>query len=251
MMLTFKGEKYEVNMMIWDMLGREGYVSTQARQIVGAQGVIIVGDITRPETLESMEKYWIPMILRTVGTVKLPLLFIGNKSDISDEDTLANAITMLGEIETRYNYGMKEHIPKELNTWFLSSAKTGEKVEYAFKSMAYLMFYMDRAEDPFYERIQEVVIKGLGDQGTRDTVIGVLDQVIFEFSEAFGNIEKAGPIIRQEIARAGMDHNEPKKDKAIALVEYLTDALVEEGLEEPQVRELNERWLKAFESTED
>jgi len=250
MLLTFKGEKYEVNLMIWDMLGREGYVSTQARQIVGAQGVIIIGDITRPETLESFEKYWIPMILRTVGTVKLPLLFMGNKSDIADEDALTDAITTLGEIETRYNYGMKEHIPKELNTWFLSSAKTGEKVEYAFKSMAYLMFYMDRAEDPFYERIQEVVIKGLGDQGKRDTVIGVLDQVIFEFSEAFGNVEKAGPIIRQEIARAGMDHNDPQKDKALALVEYLTDALVEAGLEEPKVRKLNERWLGAFEGTE-
>ena len=49
--LNVEGQETQVNLMIWDMLGREGYMSTQARQIVGAQGVIIVGDITRPETM--------------------------------------------------------------------------------------------------------------------------------------------------------------------------------------------------------
>lgn len=246
LMLNFKGEQYDINLMLWDMLGREGYLSTQARQIVGAQGVIIVGDMTRPETLESIEKYWIPMILRTIGTVKLPMIFLGNKADITDEDSLSKAIGIMGDLESRYNLGMREHIPKELNTWFLSSAKTGEKVEYAFKSMAYLMFYLDRAEDPFYDRIQDIVIRGLADVGERDTVVAVLDQIIFEFSEVYGNVEKAGPIIRQEIARAGLDHNNPEKEKVLALSAYLTDALVEEEMEEDKVKQLNERWVEAI-----
>ncbi len=251
MELEFKGEEYEVNLLIWDMLGREGYVSSQARQIVGAQGVIIVGDITRLETLHSIEKYWIPMMLRTVGTSKLPFIFLGNKSDISDEDSLTDTLEIMEDLETRYNYGMREKIPKELNTWFLTSAKTGEKVEDVFQAMAYLMFYIDRAKDPFYDRIQDVVIKGLADVGERTTVIAVLDQIIFEFSEVYGNVEKAGPILREEIARAGLDHNNPEKEKVKALIAYLTDALVDEEMEEENVKQLNERWIKAIDKVSD
>lgn len=248
MELNFKGEDYEINLMVWDMLGREGYISTQARQMVGAQGVMIVGDITRPETIQNIEKYWIPMMMRTVGTVKLPFIFIGNKSDISNEDQLTDALGHMSELETRYNHGMRQEIPKELNTWLLTSAKTGEKVEDAFKSMAYMMFFIDRAKDPFFERIQDVVIKGLADVGERTTVIAVLDQIIFEFSEVYGNVEKAGSILRQEVARAGMDHNNPEKEKTLALVAYLTDALIDEEMEEENVKQLNERWVAAIDN---
>ncbi len=84
--IDFEGQETQVNLMIWDMLGREGYMSTQARQIVGAQGVIVVGDITRPETMQNIERYWIPMVLRTIGTVKLPFVFLANKVDLADGD---------------------------------------------------------------------------------------------------------------------------------------------------------------------
>jgi len=246
--INFEGQETEVNLMIWDMLGREGYMSTQARQIVGAQGIIIVADITRPETLANLEKYWIPMILRTIGTVKLPFVFLGNKVDLADENTLSNALDIMGDLEKRYNHGMKQYIPPHLNTWFMTSALTGEKVEDAFMSMAHLLFYFDRAEDPFYVRIQDVIIKGLSDIGPRNTTIEVLDQIVFEFSEAYGNMQTAGRIIREEVARAGLDHNNPKKDGVRALVDYLADALLEEQMEENALKELKERWIKAVEN---
>ena len=248
--LNVEGQETEVNLMIWDMLGREGYMSTQARQIVGAQGVIIVGDITRPETMANLEKYWIPLILRTIGTVKLPFIFLGNKVDLADEDMLADTLDM-GELEERYNHGMKQYIPEHLNTWFLTSAKTGEKVEESFQSMAHLLFYFDRAEDPFYVRIQDVIIKGLGDIGPRKSTIEVFDQIMFEFSEAYGNMQTAGKIIREEAARASLDHNNPKKDRVRAFVDYLIEALVEEQMDPEMVKELKERWLKAIDSIED
>lgn len=249
--LNVEGQDIEVNLMIWDMLGREGYMSTQARQIVGAQGVIIVGDITRPETMANLEKYWIPMILRTIGTVKLPFIFLGNKVDLANEDMLAATLDIMNELEERYNHGMKQYIPQHLNTWFLTSAKTGEKVEDAFESMAHLLFYFDRAEDPFYVRIQDVIIKGLADIGPRKTIIEILDQIIFEFSEAYGNMQTAGKIIREEAARAGLDHNNPRKDRVRALVDYLVDALAEERMEEEMLKEIKERWLEAVENIQD
>jgi small GTP-binding protein len=244
--VDFEGEEYDVTMMVWDMLGREGYISTQARQLVGAQGVMIVGDLTRPETLHNLEKYWIPMVLRTIGTVKLPFIFLGNKSDISDQEQLADALEFMEDLETRYNHGMKDYIPEDLNTWFLTSAKTGDKVEDSFLSMSHMLFYFDRAEDPFYDRIQDIIIKGLSVAGERKTAIGVLDQIIFEFSEAYGNVESAGKVIREEVARAGLDHNEPEKEKVRALVEYLIEALVQEEMDESSINTIRVRWLKAL-----
>ena len=249
--MNVEGQEVQVNLMVWDMLGREGYMSTQARQIVGAQGVIIVGDITRPETMANLEKYWIPLILRTIGTVKLPFIFLGNKVDLADEDMLSDTLDVMTELEERYNHGMKQYIPEHLNTWFLTSAKTGEKVEESFESMANLLFYFDRAEDPFYTRIQDIIIKGLADIGERKTTIEVLDQVMFEFSEAYGNMQTAGKIIREEVARAGIDHNNPKKEGVRALVDYLVDALVEEQMPEEMLKEVKERWLSAVENIQD
>ncbi|MCK5309224.1 MAG: GTP-binding protein [Thermoplasmata archaeon] len=249
--MNVEGQEIQVNLMIWDMLGREGYMSTQARQIVGAQGVIIVGDITRPETMANLEKYWIPLILRTIGTVKLPFIFLGNKVDLADDDSLMNTLDIMSELEERYNHGMKQYIPEHLNTWFLTSAKTGEKVEESFESMANLLFYFDRAEDPFYTRIQDVIIKGLADIGERKTTIEVLDQIMFEFSEAYGNMQTAGKIIREEVARAGIDHNNPKKEGVLALVDYLIDALVEEQMDGEMLKEVKDRWLEAIENIQD
>jgi hypothetical protein len=133
----------------------------------------------------------------------------------------------------------------------MTSALTGEKVEDAFMSMAHLLFYFDRAEDPFYTRIQDVIIKGLANTGPRETTIEVLDQIIFEFSEAFGNMQTAGRIIREEVARAGIDHNNPKKEGVRALVDYLADALLEEQMDEASLRELRNRWIAAVEGIQD
>ena len=64
-------------------------------------------------------------------------------------------------------------------------------------------------------------------------------------------MQTAGKIIREEVARAGLDHNNPKKEKVRALVEYLVDALVEEQMEEEILKELKTRWLEAVDNIED
>ena len=39
-----------------------------------------------------------------------------------------------------------------------------------------------------------------------------------------GNSVKAGRILREEVARAGMDHNNPTKESVVELVDYLIEA---------------------------
>src|SRR5207237_2201408 len=68
-----------LNMMIWDILGREGYTSLHARTFAGVHGAILVSDLTRGETLRSLEEYWIPLLFKVVD--KVPLVFVCNKTD--------------------------------------------------------------------------------------------------------------------------------------------------------------------------
>ncbi len=244
MKLNLDGEDVLMNLMIWDMLGREGYMSTQARQMVGAQGIIIVGDLTRIDTIKNMEKYWIPLLLRTIGSINLPIVFMANKCDIASEDKVLEAVEIFSRYERNYNHGMKEELPENLNTWFLTSAKTGEKVEDAFSTMVHLTYHTNRAKDPFFDRIRDLTIKRIGEQEPRDTLVGAVDLIIFEFSEVYGNSVKAGRILREEVARAGMDHNNPSKESVLEMVNYLIEAAGEVNEDKELLTTKHNEWTE-------
>ena len=84
---SFKIDKphrtFEMTFMIWDIIGREGYHALHSRTFVGVHGAIVVADLTRRQTLESLERYWIPFLFKVVD--KVPLVFVGNKSDLEGE----------------------------------------------------------------------------------------------------------------------------------------------------------------------
>jgi len=119
----------EMNLMIWDIIGQKGYRYSQATSFYDAKGAIVVSDLTRKETLDSVMSYWIPLVLRTVGPI--PMVFLGNKADLEDE----------------YAYGLDDidNIAKSCEPFgygryaYLSSAKTGENVELAFKKLGEIL----------------------------------------------------------------------------------------------------------------
>ena len=49
----------------------------------GTAGVIMVTDITRKDTLASIENYWIPNVYNMIGQV--PFIILANKYDLKDE----------------------------------------------------------------------------------------------------------------------------------------------------------------------
>ncbi len=247
--MEIEDEDAVMNLMVWDMLGREGYMSAQARQMVGAQGIIIVGDLTRLDTIKNMEKYWIPLLFRTIGSINLPIVFLANKSDISTDDKIMEAVDIFGRYERNYNHGMKESLPEDLNTWFLTSAKTGEKVEDAFSTMALMTLHTNRAKDPFYDRIRELTINRLKDESPRETLVQVTDLIIFEFSELYGNSVKAGRILREEVARAGMDHNNPTRESVMELVDYLIEAATEVNEDQELLATKRDLWADLIEKS--
>ncbi|KYK29976.1 MAG: hypothetical protein AYK23_04815 [Candidatus Proteinoplasmatales archaeon SG8-5] len=239
--LEVDGEDRTVNLMIWDMLGQDGYMLSQASQFEGSHGAMLVADVTRPDTIDRLEKYWIPMLLKVLGTIRIPLIFIANKADLGTRDSLPTCWDMLKDLDGRYNLGMKELLPEEFNTKFLTSAKTGGNVEIAFTALTYMLCNSESAVDPFDDRIKEALMTELGSEDT--SRVSVLDQIIYEFYGLYGDQEEAGRIIRQEIARAGLDHKDPLTHKLIPFTEYLTEQLVRNDMEVEEALARQKAWV--------
>ena len=212
----------DLSMMIWDVLGQKGYKGIQESAARGARGVILVFDLTRPETKRSFEEYWLPRVRAVAGSI--PMVIVGNKVDIVErrEDALAQ-VTDLGE---------KHGTPA-----FVSSAKTGENAEAAFLAIGTLVVQQPEAA--------EGEGKGTTEEGPL-TLVGATDQVIVDFCREFGDMETGMPLVRQQLTRAGVDINAPSKEGLRLALEYLAEVEAGfKGAEEVEANKLRRlAWIK-------
>ncbi len=109
----------EVNLVLWDLAGRDGVEDIQPSYVRGASGVLFVVDGTRRETLEDIFELH-DICVSTVGEV--PAVVALNKSDLTAEWTLEQ-----GDLERLREAGLGH---------FVTSAKTGDGVEDAFMRLA-------------------------------------------------------------------------------------------------------------------
>jgi small GTP-binding protein len=194
-----------LTLMIWDILGQKGYTGIQASSYKGAEGAMIVCDLTRKETLTSTLEYWIPELRKVTG--EIPMVFVGNKCDLIDSRQISEA-----ELEsTAGKFGCRSYV---------ASAKTGENVESIFKVLGegVLDFSGKSQTAPVAEAKQ---IRNLTD---------VTDLIIQEFCDSFGDQETAMAAIRQQFSLAGVDVKAPKKDALLRAVEKLAE--VEKGFKD-------------------
>jgi small GTP-binding protein len=112
----------EVNLVLWDMEGKDLYTEVNVAYLRGAMGFIVVVDGTRRETLEvAMELR--AKALEVAGQV--PHCVFVNKADRSQE----------WEVTRQDVDGLKQ---KEINV-FATSARTGQSVEEAFTFLTQAM----------------------------------------------------------------------------------------------------------------
>lgn len=108
-----------VNLVLWDLAGRDDVEEIQPSYLRGAAGILFVVDGTRRETVEQL--FELREVCRdAVGEV--PAIVALNKSDLEEDWELDEAD--LGRLAT------------EDLEYFVTSAKTGEGVEEAFRHLA-------------------------------------------------------------------------------------------------------------------
>src|SRR5512136_1101544 len=77
-----------LRIMIWDILGQKEYSKIRSASLSGAQGVILVADLSRPETVKSLSEFWMKEVRNVCGNI--PTVLVGNKLDIADKAAMAS-----------------------------------------------------------------------------------------------------------------------------------------------------------------
>ena len=155
----------------------------------------------------------------------VPLVFVANKSDL--KGLFEFKIDDLTEIALKYNSGFKSSLPKFLSTTLVTSAKIGNNVESAFESLGYMVARDIKQADPVKELYESLMATKIKKSVDKSTPIGVLDAIIVDFCDGFSDQRLVMPILRSEIARAGIDIRSPSKEGILKLIEYLAEAETE------------------------
>ncbi len=159
-------EEFGIRLIIWDLYGQKLGTNLQDSNYYGADGAIVVFDLTRKKTLDHV-KGWLRDLYKVVG--KVPVVFAGNKRDIIDDfEDWSGKRLKASTKKDFHDFMVKKHYVKGLYTkepryvpvtkgdirsWFkenkkllpkkrsiyLTSAKTGRNVENAFRSMGKCM----------------------------------------------------------------------------------------------------------------
>jgi len=205
LLLDLEGKEWNVSLLIWDVLGQKGYTEVQTSAFQGAKGVILVYDVSRPETRGSLVDYWIPRVWKVVG--RLPMVVFANKSDLATDRSAEEAqLASLCEL-----YGCTGH---------LTSAKSGGGVEDAFRALGEQLVRTGESGDT---EMRGVLVAG----DVEDSIVAVTDRIMSDFCKEFGDIETAMPIVKQQFTKAGVDVKAPTKDGLLRVIEYLAE--VEQG----------------------
>ncbi len=156
-------EDLDIHLNIWDIYGQKSiYPGKHSSNYIGAEGAVIVFDITRKKTFIHVNE-WIEQLYETTG--RIPVIVLGNKKDIiTDFEDKHNTIFTSESREEFHDYMISKYyyriaLTEELefmpvpyihfDKWankknpfkqkfphLLTSAKTGENVERAFNALA-------------------------------------------------------------------------------------------------------------------
>jgi small GTP-binding protein len=118
-------EIVELTMMLWDLAGSEEYDRVRASYLRGASGAVVVCDLTRPETLDSVQQYVKELHAASPGA---HLIVAANKLDLV-EPSAANGLPASGQ-EPVQAAAASLGLP-----YYLTSAKTGKEVETLFRHL--------------------------------------------------------------------------------------------------------------------
>ncbi len=108
-----------VILQIWDVAGQTSFRKFRQRFFSGSHGVLLVFDLTSPDSLNNIQLSWIDDVQEIAGVI--PLILIGNKDDLTE----------LHSVSSEKITDFLEHNNNILD-YYNTSALTGENVERAF-----------------------------------------------------------------------------------------------------------------------
>jgi small GTP-binding protein len=190
-----KGRKVMVKLLIWDLMGNPRFKKVKETAIRGAAGALIVCDVSRRETLGSVEE-WAGSMLGSAGDV--PWVLIVNKCDLKAD----NGITQSDASGCASRYGVP---------YFFTSAKTSENVEEMFRVVAAAILAREDVPEP-------------REMGEREAgLVDAVDAIIDSYCSKHGGHEAAMGDVRVAFERAAVDLDQPTRDVVVRLIDELLE----------------------------
>ena len=123
LMISKSDLKITLSLMIWDVLGQTGYQSLHSMFYRGASAALIVCDLTKRATYESLEG-WVEAFYKITGPI--PIIFLANKADLTK----------------KYEFNpedLKEIAENNKTVYYPTSAMSGLNVETAFNRLSKML----------------------------------------------------------------------------------------------------------------
>ena len=118
-------EDERIKLGIWDTAGQEKFRTLTRQFYRNVDGVIMVYDITRKETLTHIDDYWIQQLTEN-ATNSYQIILVGNKSDLKDNCDPNDLVTT----------EMGQELARKHSAMFVeASAKTADHVQNAFEEL--------------------------------------------------------------------------------------------------------------------
>jgi len=242
--VSLNGVDYSVSFMLWDIIGSEGYKSTQSRHIAGLNGAIVVADLSRPETVKKLEEYWIPLLSETTAGVMPPILFVGNKRDLVDQVQADKILNEFREVDARKRTAKAIERYKVLQPYVVTSAMTGEGVEEGFRSLAVMMVMDHEHYDPITRQMEEVVADSIYETDERKTARSVLDMIVADFPYVVQSSEASRMILQDCFGRSSMSKDKPTPKGIREIIECLLRNARDKGATEETLEKYRAKWLE-------
>ncbi|MFX1253417.1 MAG: Rab family GTPase [Promethearchaeota archaeon] len=115
-----------IKLTLWDVAGHTRFATYQKVFLTGSQGAMLVFDLTRPNTSSELQR-WAQSLKQYAP--QSDLIILANKKDLIQDPT-KDISKKLEQLKTDLN----------ADSYYLTSAKTGEGVEEAFHTLASLIY---------------------------------------------------------------------------------------------------------------
>lgn len=133
------GESVKSIFQIWDLAGQVEFKEVRASFYGGCQGVLLVFDLTRKETMDQL-KDWILEAAKNAGGSIKAFYLIGNKYDLPGREVTKEEGKKFANFLSER---LKFSIP-----YIETSAKTGENIEYLFSTLCRTLLLKEGLDIP-------------------------------------------------------------------------------------------------------
>ncbi|MFX1391416.1 MAG: GTP-binding protein [Promethearchaeota archaeon] len=147
---------------LWDVGAQQYFKRFRQTYYLGTQAAFIVFDLTNQASFESV-KEWFKELEDFIGGREIPIILIGNKTDLRDNRVInyEEGVKLVSELSNKPNIKI---------SYIETSALTGENVEDAFTLIAY--HYISKSKEDEEERVKEDLLEELGTILKERKVIG-------------------------------------------------------------------------------